>query len=176
MADHGVTASVSPQIELTMPGLGASVATARMLAAGIRPGLSVDSELAAAGDLFTQMRIALAAHRAGTPDTEPPLHAREVLRLATADGARTAGVDERTGTLTPGKAADVILLRADDLNLIPVRDAAAAIVLAAHPGNVDTVLVGGRIVKRGGQLLADADRARELAAAAARRLRQAVDD
>jgi cytosine/adenosine deaminase-related metal-dependent hydrolase len=170
LADHGVTVSVSPQIELTMPGLGADVATRRLLSAGIRPGLSTDSETAASGDMFTQMRFALAVHRAGTPDDEPALAAREVLRLATADGARTAGLGHRTGSLEAGKAADVILIRAGDLNLAPVSAPAEAIVLAAHPGNVDTVLVAGEVVKRAGRLLADTGRARDLASASAARL------
>ncbi|MDT7642474.1 MAG: 5-methylthioadenosine/S-adenosylhomocysteine deaminase, partial [Pseudonocardiales bacterium] len=60
LADHGGHVSISPQIELTMPGLGANVAVRRMLDAGLRPSLSVDSETAAASDMFTQMRFALA--------------------------------------------------------------------------------------------------------------------
>lgn len=175
LADHGVSVSISPQIELTMPGLGASVGLRRMLDAGIRPGLSVDSESVASADLFTQMRFALAAHRADAPPedsdarqaTERPLPAAEILRLATVDGARTAGLSDRVGTLEPGKAADLVLLRTDAVGLAPVRAAADAVVLAAHPGMVDTVLVAGRVVKRDGRLLADVDRARSLAAATA---------
>lgn len=168
LADHGVSVSISPQIELTMPGLGASVALRRMLAARIRPALSVDSESVASADLFTQMRFALATHRADAdPTTEDPLPAAEVLRLATVDGARTAGLADRVGTLEPGKAADLTLLRTDAVGLAPVRAAADAVVLAAHPGMVDTVLVAGRVVKRDGQLLADLDRVRSLAAATA---------
>jgi cytosine/adenosine deaminase-related metal-dependent hydrolase len=181
LADHGVRVSISPQIELTMPGLGAGVAIRRLLAAGIRPGLSTDSETATSGDLFNQMRFALAAHRSGALEETNPgetnanadpegggvLAARPVLRLATVDGAATAGLAGRTGALVPGLAADVVLVRGTDLNLAPVSVPADAVVLAAHPGNVDTVLVGGTVVKRGGRLLAGADRARELAAASA---------
>jgi cytosine/adenosine deaminase-related metal-dependent hydrolase len=79
---------------------------------------------------------------------------RDVLEFATLAGARTAGLGRRTGSLSPGKQADLILVRAHDINLAPVTDPAAAVVLAAHPGNVDTVLVGGRTVKRGGRLVA----------------------
>ncbi len=170
LAANGVTVSISPQIELTMPGLGQTVALRRLLAAGIRPGLSVDSETAAASDLFTQMRIALAAHRAGAPDGEPPLPARDMLRMATSDGAGTAGLADRVGSVEPGKAADLVLLRTDAVNLAPLHSPAEAIVLAAHPGNVDTVLVAGRVVKRASALLADVDRARALAAASTTRL------
>ncbi|HEX4252053.1 MAG TPA: amidohydrolase family protein [Pseudonocardia sp.] len=176
LADRGTSVSISPQIELTMPGLGANVAVRRMLAAGLRPSLSVDSETAAAGDMFTQMRFALAAHRVDTPDpgTEP-LPAVEVLRMATEYGARAAGLAGRVGSLAPGRAADVVLLRTDSAGLAPVGPtAAAAVVLAGHPGLVDTVLVGGRVVKRAGRLVADLDRARELATATAGRVTGAL--
>lgn len=175
LADRGGHVSISPQIELTMPGLGAGVAVRRMLAAGLRPSLSVDSETAAAPDMFTQMRFALAAHRADTPDPEPgsgdrALPAAEVLRMATEYGARAAGLAGRVGSLVPGRAADVVLLRTDSAGLAPVASAADAVVLAGHPGLVDTVLVGGRVVKRAGRLVADLGRARELAAETAARV------
>jgi cytosine/adenosine deaminase-related metal-dependent hydrolase len=176
LADHGGHVSISPQIELTMPGLGANVAVRRMLDAGLRPSLSVDSETATASDMFTQMRFALAAHRTGAADpadgsgAEPPLPAVEVLRMATRYGSRAAGLGDRVGSLVPGKAADLVLLRTDAAALTPVRSAADAVVLAAHPGTVDTVLVGGQVVKRAGRLAADLDRARSLAAATAGRL------
>ena len=170
MAEYGVHASISPQIELTMPGLGAGVAVRAMLAAGLRPSLSTDSETAAAGDLFTQMRFTLAAGRAAAPDGEEPLGAYDVLRMATVDGARAAGLGTRVGSLEAGRSADVILVRADDVNLAPVACPAEALVLAAHPGNVDTVLVAGRAVKRGGRLLADVERVRALAVEAVARV------
>lgn len=160
MADHGVSASVSPQIELTMRGL-AVPATVELLAAGIVPSLSVDSEIGAASDMFTQMRLALAAHRARR--AEPPVTARDVLGWATLQGARATGLERRTGSLTVGKDADILLLRATDLNLYPASAPADAVVLAAHAGNVDTVLVAGTVVKRGGRLLADVPRAQRLA-------------
>ena len=167
LADHGGSVSISPQIELTMPGLGANVAVRRMLNAGLRPSLSVDSEAAAAPDLFTQMRFALAAHRAEAPEDDP-LPAMEVLRMATGYGARAAGLADRVGSLEVGKAGDVLLLRTD--GLAPLKAAADAVVLAAHPGMVDTVLIGGQVVKRAGRLVADLGRARELAAATASRV------
>ncbi|HWN36220.1 MAG TPA: amidohydrolase family protein [Pseudonocardia sp.] len=178
LADRGTSVSISPQIELTMPGLGANVAVRRMLAAGLRPSLSVDSETAAASDMFTQMRFALAAHRVDTPDPESEagtaLPAVEVLRMATEYGARAAGLADRIGSLVPGRAGDVVLLRTDTAGLAPVGSTADAVVLAGHPGLVDTVLVGGRVVKRAGRLVADLDRARELAAATAVRVTGAL--
>jgi 5-methylthioadenosine/S-adenosylhomocysteine deaminase len=83
----------------------------------------------------------------------PSLTARDVLEFATIDGARALGLGDRIGSITPGKQADLVLLRADDLTVFPVNHPAGAIVSAAHPGLVDTVLVAGRVVVRGGALV-----------------------
>ena len=159
IADTGGNISLGVHCELNSTGMG-DIPLDRILAAGLRPGLSGDTETKCSGDLFTQMRLLLAYHRSWTggghsqvPEL-PPLGVRDVLEFATLAGAHAAGLGGRTGSLTPGKQADLILIRATDLNLAPVTDPAAAVVLAAHPGNVDTVLVGGRTVKRGGRLLA----------------------
>jgi len=145
--------------ELNSTGMG-DIPLDRILAEGLRPSLSGDTETKCSGDLFTQMRLLLAYYRSWTGGghsrvPEPlPLRVRDVLEFATLAGARAAGLGRRTGSLSPGKQADLILVRAHDINLAPVTDPAAAVVLAAHPGNVDTVLVGGRTVKRGGRLVA----------------------
>ncbi|WP_326596629.1 amidohydrolase family protein [Streptomyces sp. NBC_01803] len=173
IADAGASVSLGVHCELNSPGMG-DIPLDRILAAGLRPGLSGDTETKCAGDMFTQMRLLLAYHRSWTGGGHsrlkdpPPLGTRDVLEFATLAGARVAGLGDLTGSLTPGKQADLILIRANDLNLAPVTDPAAAVVLAAHPGNVDTVLVAGRPVKRGGRmlttalpgLLADAERSR----------------
>lgn len=106
--------------------------------------------------MFTQLR--LAACRTIT--------AGDVLDMAVGRGAHATGLEHRIGSLTPGKAADLILLRTDDINLCPVTDPTAAVVTAAHPGNVDTVLVAGHNVKRGGRLTAGLSSVRLLAEAA----------
>ncbi|HEY3505915.1 MAG TPA: amidohydrolase family protein, partial [Actinocatenispora sp.] len=100
LAEHGVGVSVSPQTELVMPGVGAGTALRRLHRAGVRASLSTDSETAAAADLFSQMRIALAAWRADTPVGEPLPTVADVLRLATADGAAVAGLADRTGSVS----------------------------------------------------------------------------
>ena len=80
-------------------------------------------------------------------------------------------LDDKIGSLTPGKQADVILLRATDLNLTPASDLAGAIVTSAHSGNVDTVLVAGKVLKRGGKLTEiDTKRVNELITEARDRL------
>jgi 5-methylthioadenosine/S-adenosylhomocysteine deaminase len=88
----------------------------------------------------------------------------DMLEFATIEGARAVGMADRIGSLTPGKQADVILVRADSLGMAPLNNAAGALVYNAHPGLVDTVIVAGRPVKRAGVLL-DHDPARVLAAA-----------
>jgi cytosine/adenosine deaminase-related metal-dependent hydrolase len=81
------------------------------------------------------------------------LGVRDVLEFATIVGAQACGLDHRIGSLSPGKDADLICIRRSDLNLTPVSDAIGAVVLAAHPGNVDTVIVRGKIVKQGGRMV-----------------------
>lgn len=159
LADHGASASVAAALEVFMPGLG-QPATNRLLAAGIRPSLSVDVESAVAGDMFGVMRAALAYQqlvRAGAggpldPDgtATPTFDARDLLAFATIEGARACGIEDRTGSITPGKAADLIMIRLTDPNLLPAGDVASAIVTAGHAGNVVRVLVDGRTVKSDG--------------------------
>jgi cytosine/adenosine deaminase-related metal-dependent hydrolase len=130
---------------------------------GAPVSLGSDVESGMGGDMFTNMRIALQYQRAldnqkiidrtGNAPDKVSLTARQALEWATINGARKAGIERRAGSLTPGKDADIVLLRADDLNLVPVNDPVHAIVFHAHAGNVDTVFVAGRAVKRGGTLL-----------------------
>ncbi len=153
----GASTCVTPSVEASMPGLGAP-ATGRLLRHGLRPALGVDVEVGTPGDLFNLMRAALAAERlretlSDVPDEhEVELSARDLLGFATIDGAIAAGLGDRVGSLTPGKQADLILLRVDDLNLMPGDDYAASLVAAGHVGNVDTVFVAGQIRKRHGRL------------------------
>jgi 5-methylthioadenosine/S-adenosylhomocysteine deaminase len=78
---------------------------------------------------------------------------RDVLAWATIEGAKANGLDAKTGSLSPGKQADIVMLRADRLNVTPLNDPASAVVNGMHGGNVDTVLIAGRVMKRGGELL-----------------------
>jgi cytosine/adenosine deaminase-related metal-dependent hydrolase len=148
IAGSGGTASVSPLIEAEL-GIGYP-ATGRARAAGIPTGLSADAVTSAPGDMFSLMRAAYALERArgGTDFTT-----RDVLRMATAEGAQVAGLGEVTGSLRVGGQADVILLRTDTLAMAPAHDPIGAITLSADTSCVDTVLVAGRVVKRHGRLL-----------------------
>lgn len=157
IADAGATVSISPHVELIM-GHGPPV-TGRLLACGLRPTLSVDVTTTVPGDMFTQMRSALAYERIlAFPDDpyadfEPTLEAMDVLRFATIDGAAACGLEDRTGSLTPGKQADLMLVRTDDINVVPADDPVAALVTSADVSNIDTVLVDGKVVKRHGKLV-----------------------
>jgi 5-methylthioadenosine/S-adenosylhomocysteine deaminase len=170
MSDNGVTASLGIQVEQVTPAYG-DLPLDRMLSAGLRPSLSSDTETKGAGDLFTQMKLALSSYRAwvtnghSRADRAPAhLSLRQVLEFATIAGAKANGLADRVGSLTPGKQADIVLIRATDLNLAPVSDAVGAVVLGAHAGNVDTVMVAGNIIKRHGRMVnCDLERLRKLA-------------
>ena len=156
IADSGATASAKPGDE-----------AGRLRRAGITTGIGVDTVAFAPGDMFSTMR---ATHLAGQIAEDPRMTAKDVLRMATLDGAAAMGLADRTGSLRPGKQADIIMLRLDDLNMFTAeRDPIGAVVTAAQPHNVDKVLVAGRVVKAKGRLLhADLRRtARALRATAA---------
>src|SRR6476660_1361588 len=128
---------------------------------GIRPSLSVDVETSVPNDFFQQMRTVFSLQKnevwakrlAG--DKNPPkfLTVREVLEFATVEGARANGLERKVGTLTPGKEADIILLRTDRLNVMPMNNAVGAVVTSMGPQNVDTVLIAGKVMKRNGKLV-----------------------
>jgi cytosine/adenosine deaminase-related metal-dependent hydrolase len=136
---------------------------------GIRPSLSTDVETQMPSDFFTQMRsvftlqrmLALSSQR--TAGANPPrlLTVRDVVNFATVEGAKDNGLDRKVGTLTPGKEADIIMLRMDQINVMPVNNVFGAIVQGMDPSNVDTVLIGGKVLKRDGKLVGvDLDRIR----------------
>src|SRR5205085_10954119 len=104
-------------------------------------------------DPFSSMRIlfALHSHRIGA---RVPLTLKRLLQLATIDGAVDLGIAERTGSITPGKRADLVLVRATDVNLAPAGDPYEAVVSFAFPGYVGSVIVDGRILRRGGKFTA----------------------
>jgi cytosine/adenosine deaminase-related metal-dependent hydrolase len=128
---------------------------------GIKPGLSVDNETSYGPDMFAEMRVALFIQRAfaqnrkfaGDQNAPKPLMARDILHCATMGGARVAGLEGKIGSLTPGKEADLVVIRADDLNLYPSNNAVGTVVQAAERGNVDTVIIGGRVRKFRGKVM-----------------------
>jgi cytosine/adenosine deaminase-related metal-dependent hydrolase len=157
IARTGGSASVAPFVEMLM-GHGVPP-TGRLVARNVRPSLSVDVVSSVPGEMFTQMRTALVQERilafTDSPDTAfaPTLTHRDVLEFATVEGARACALDDKIGTITPGKQADIVLVRTDQVNVAPVVDPVATVVISADTSNIDTVFVAGRIVKHNGRLL-----------------------
>ncbi|MFJ8630123.1 amidohydrolase family protein [Streptomyces sp. NPDC093568] len=169
VADSGGTVSIAPQVEVQMGHGWPPVMKA--VEYGLRPSLSIDVVTTVPGDMFTQIRAAFGAERArvnadcwkaNMPVPDTMLTARQMLEIATRNGAHVAGLEHRTGSLTPGKRADVVAIDATALNIAPVHDPAAAVTLSADVSNVETVIVDGVVHKRDGRLVADVDRARRL--------------
>jgi cytosine/adenosine deaminase-related metal-dependent hydrolase len=161
IAKSGGAISITPESEFQMCGIPR---TRQAMAYGLKPTLGNDIPITG-WDLFNPMRFAveterlLANDRGGHENGKLPetvsFFARDALEFATINGARAVGLEAKIGSLTPGKEADVVLLRTGVLNLKPALDPIGSIVLGAHPGNVDTVLIGGDVVKRHGKLVYD---------------------
>ncbi len=159
LVDSGCSVTSCPEVEMQM-GHGEPVIR-RVLELGGKPTLGVDVESNVSGDIFTVMRVGLQFARAQSNQklldekvspTRIAIPARCALEWATIDGANALGLGRKAGTLEPGKQADVVLLRKDDLNLFPVNDPLGTIVFQASFANVDTVFVAGEIVKKSGKL------------------------
>ncbi|SDI15661.1 Cytosine/adenosine deaminase [Sinosporangium album] len=160
MADSGCSAAMTPEIEMQM-GHGWP-ATGRLMAVGMKPTIGIDIATCNSGHLFQVMRTVLLveravaherADRAGTTAERLPVNTKDAIEFATINGAKALRLDHRIGSLTPGKDADVIMIRADGVEMAPMNNASGAVVLAGHPGLVDSVWVAGRQVKRNGRLL-----------------------
>lgn len=158
IADTGASVSITPSTEMQM---GQGIPPLRQaLSAGITPSIGVDVEVSAATDMWSQMRILFALHRsqvfearyAGRP-APVPVTTAQLLRCATVAGAAACGLGAQVGSLTVGKQADIVLLRAGTIHTRPVNDLTSVVVHNMDARNVDTVLVAGQIVKRDGALV-----------------------
>jgi 5-methylthioadenosine/S-adenosylhomocysteine deaminase len=160
VADKGASISITPEVEMQM-GLGLPP-TEAALAARARINIGTDVVTGVSTDIFTQMRFLLQTQRALTNDqfhkqekmpNKLTMTAKQVLELVTIKSAECFGLDKRLGSLAPGKEADITLIRKSDLNMRAAADPISAVVLHAGVANVDTVIVGGNILKRNGKLL-----------------------
>lgn len=155
MADHGATAPVAAYIELAMPGIGRP-ATGRLVRAGVRPSLSIDAESTSPTDMFSTMRAVLLAETAQQVYTgeSPPVSIteRDVLAFATIEGARASGLDADIGSLTPGKAADLVVIDLHQAGMVSATDPASRIVNYGTVNSVVDVLVADRFMKRAGAM------------------------
>ncbi|MFI6461353.1 amidohydrolase family protein [Streptomyces sp. NPDC050528] len=161
IAASGGTVTITPSTDMLMQ-FGTYPATGRALERDIVSGLGVDTICSAGTDLFSEMRLALAAERSRANAEslarnelvhEVALHQRDMLRLATLGGAQVLGLADRTGSLTPGKQADIAVVDLRSPHLDGFGDPVAMLVLGAGPADVETVLVGGEFTKRDGTLV-----------------------
>jgi cytosine/adenosine deaminase-related metal-dependent hydrolase len=149
----GAAVSVSPGSELRI-GYGYPQ-TSEMLAKDIPVGLSVDtSALTGNSNLFWVAKLTRDVENAKA-ESEFKMTARRALELATIDGARSMGVDDKVGSLKPGKRADLVMIDTNTLSMAVMTDPAHLVLECTTPENVDTVVVDGRILKRGGKLALD---------------------
>ncbi len=124
-----------------------------LLKRGVQCSLSVDTTTVGGNaDMFSIMRLMLQLNHLRSMDVME-VQPRRILELATLDGAKDLGIDDRVGSLTPGKRADLILVRTNDLNVAPFGNPALLLVQQAQPYNVDTVVIDGRILKHKGELV-----------------------
>ena len=158
-ADAGAHVSLAVAIEMQMRHGMPPIQKALDL--GMQPSLSSDVECTMSADPFTQMRSAMTLQRAfinqraleGEEDLPPLLSSRDVIRFATMEGAKGLKLDGKTGSLTPGKEADIVLLDAGAINVHPLNNVPGAVVTLKNRTNVDTVIVAGQIKKWRGELV-----------------------
>ncbi len=161
IADRGGTFTVTAEIELQM-GYGDPL-TGILHAKKAPISIGTDVEPAVGSDLFTCMRLTLqhernrgiieALNKSSSRPQSSQITCRHALSWVTTGAAKIAGLDDRIGSLTPGKQADLVMLRTDTLNMTPMHDLVGCAVMQAATANVDTVIIAGRIVKQGGKLL-----------------------
>lgn len=158
-ADAGAHVSLAVPIEMAMRHGMPPIQKALDL--GMQPSLSSDVECTMSADPFTQMRSTFTLQRAfanekalaGDKDVPKLLTSRDVIRFATLEGAKGLKLDTKTGTLTPGKEADIVLLDATAINVTPLNHVPGAVVTLMDRTNVDTVMVAGKLRKFRGKLL-----------------------
>jgi cytosine/adenosine deaminase-related metal-dependent hydrolase len=164
MVEAGSRTATSCPVTEVLVGLGLP-ALGRMHACGLAVAVGTDALCAATGDLLENARNGLTLARAWSESrvyadgraveaaSDLGMSSYDALESITLNGARACGLGDRTGSLTPGKAADLVLLRGAALGLSPLNDPVPAVVSCANSSHVDTVVVAGRIVKRHGELV-----------------------
>ena len=156
--DSGCHVSLSPAIEMTM-GHGVP-AIQNVLDAGLAPSLSSDHAVTLSSDMFSMMRMTGVVQRFGAYEERErarsprrSLTCREILAFGTINGARCANVEGKVGTLTPGKEADLLMLKANSIDVWPLNNAYGAVVNLLGTGHVETVFIAGRVKKWRGKLV-----------------------
>lgn len=160
IGESGTTIALAPTSDAQIGLETAIPAVDEALAVSVRPGLSIDVEVALVSDMFTQMRAVHAIQRMrtvnavyGTDQRPARITTHDVLDFATLQGARTNGLQHVTGSLTPGKKADLLVIQAEDLNNMPLNDPIGTVVLGSDARNISAVLINGEPRKWNGQVL-----------------------
>jgi 5-methylthioadenosine/S-adenosylhomocysteine deaminase len=177
------TLSTTPSTDMLMQ-FGTFPGTGRALERGIVCGFGVDTICSCGTDLFSELRLALAAERSranaaalarGEQVPTVALHQRDMLKLATIEGARVWNLQDEIGSLTPGKRADITVIDMRSPHLDGFGDSVAVMVLGAGPADVETVIVGGEVLKRDSKLVGShVNKAQELMRASRERLRTSI--
>ncbi|KAK4891551.1 hypothetical protein LTR27_009882 [Elasticomyces elasticus] len=160
IAQTGAGISVTPETELQME-MGHPIAF-QAAEAGCNVGLGIDVTSSQSNDMLASMRLLLQAERGRRntqmiqqgkipTDIQPKSH--DAIELATLSGAKAIGLAHLISSVTPGKRADLVITRCDDINMVPVTNPVGALMFHAHPGNIDTVLINGKIMKQNGKLV-----------------------
>jgi len=160
-ADAGVNITVNPRSDALFGFDDETFAYQQAIDHGLTPALGIDLDTAFGGDLFGEMHALFGQQRSamryrrfrGEENVPTPISVEAVLKAATVNGARAAGLESEVGTLTPGKQADIITVRTNGVAVFPVSNAIGTIVQAVERSDVDTVMVAGEIRKRAGKLV-----------------------
>src|ERR1700678_3195839 len=159
-ADAGVNITINPSSDALFGFDDESFGYQQAIDHGLDPALGIDLDTAFGSDLFGEMHSLFGQQPSamryrrfhGEANVPAPISVNDVLRAATVNGARAARLETSTGTLTPGKQADIIMLRTQGVAVFPVTNAIGTIVQAVERSDVDTVMVAGEIRKRAGQV------------------------
>lgn len=160
-ADTGINVTVNPRSDALFGFDDESFAYQQAIDHGLKPALGIDLDTAFGSDLFGEMHALFGQQRSAMRyrrfrnevNVPSPITTSAVLQAATVNGAYAAGLESSIGSLTPGKQADVIMLRTDGVGTLPATSPIGAIVHAAGRADVDTVMVAGQLRKRAGKLL-----------------------
>jgi 5-methylthioadenosine/S-adenosylhomocysteine deaminase len=160
-ADAGVNITVNPRSDALFGFDDEGFAYQKAIDHGMKPALGIDLDTAFGSDMFGEMHALFGQQRAamryrrfrGEAGTPAPIQVDDVLRAATVNGASAAALETSIGTLTPGKQADIIMVRTNGVGVFPVTNAIGTIVQAVERSDVDTVMVAGALRKRSGKLI-----------------------
>ena len=135
--------------------LGAGVAPVkRIMRAGVNVALGSDGiSTSDTTRMFSVMHAAGLIHNVQTPDTDLWLSAEEVLRCATLNGARSACIEDQTGSLEPGKKADMLVLDLETIPFTPMNDLSNHLVYCETGSSITHAIVNGEIMAENGQCL-----------------------